>query len=71
MDLLIESATLLDLETGELHGGSSVRVQGDRIVETAPGRTLAANDEIVGLTPRIACSSRASSTHTYMRRSPP
>jgi imidazolonepropionase-like amidohydrolase len=47
MDLLIESATLLDLDTGELHGGSSVRVEGDRIVETARGRTLAANDEIL------------------------
>ncbi|MBO0879718.1 MAG: amidohydrolase family protein, partial [Mycobacterium sp.] len=46
MDLLIESATLLDLDTGELHGGSSVRVEGDRIVETARGRTLAANDTI-------------------------
>jgi imidazolonepropionase-like amidohydrolase len=47
MDLLIESATLLDLDTGDLHGGSSVRVQGDRIVETAHGRSLAANDEIL------------------------
>ena len=47
MDLLIESVTLLDLDTGELHGGSSVRVEGDRIVETARGRTLAANDEIL------------------------
>ena len=46
MDLLVEGATLLDLGTGELHGGSSVRVEGDRIVETAHGRTLAANDEI-------------------------
>ena len=47
MDLLIESATLLDLDTGELHGGSSVRVEGDRVVETARGRTLAANGEIL------------------------
>jgi len=47
MDLLIESATVLDLDTGELHGGSSVRVEGDRIVETAHGRTLAANDEVL------------------------
>ena len=47
MDLLVEGATLLDLDTGELHGGIVlVRVEGDRIVETAHGRTLAANDEI-------------------------
>ena len=38
--LLITDATLLDLEAGTLHAGSSVRVDGDRIVEVAPGRTL-------------------------------
>jgi imidazolonepropionase-like amidohydrolase len=49
MDLLIVRATLLDLDTGELHGGSSVRVQGDRIVEIAHGQTLTATDGVVRL----------------------
>jgi imidazolonepropionase-like amidohydrolase len=40
-DLLLTNATLLDLETGALHERSSVRVEGDRIVEVALGRTLA------------------------------
>jgi len=38
--LLITDATLLDLDTGTLHAGSSVRVASDRIVEVATGRTL-------------------------------
>ena len=42
-DLLITDATLLDVETGTLHAGSSVRVQGDRIAEVALGRTLDAD----------------------------
>ena len=47
MDLLIENATLLDLDTGDLHGGSSVRIEGDRIAETAHEQALAANDEVL------------------------
>lgn len=42
-DLLITDTTLLDVETGTLHAGSSVRVQGDRIAEVALGRTLDAD----------------------------
>lgn len=42
-DLLITDATLLDVESGTLHAGSSVRVLGDRIVEVALGRTLDAD----------------------------
>lgn len=34
-DLMITDATLLDVETGTLHAGSSVRVQDDRIAEVA------------------------------------
>jgi imidazolonepropionase-like amidohydrolase len=40
--LLITDATLLDLETGTLHPGSSVRVDAERIVEVALGRSLSA-----------------------------
>lgn len=43
-DLVLTGATLLDLEAGALHAGSSVRIQADRIVEVAIGRTLAAPD---------------------------
>lgn len=42
-DMLFINATLLDLEAGALHAGSSVRVRGDRIVEVALGRTLQAD----------------------------
>lgn len=39
-NLLISNAALLDLETGSVHAGSSVRIQGDRIAEIAVGRIL-------------------------------
>jgi imidazolonepropionase-like amidohydrolase len=39
-DLLLTNAALLDLDTGALHEGSSVRVEGDRIVDVAVNRTL-------------------------------
>jgi len=47
VDLVIERASLLDLDTGELHEGSSIRVEGDRIVDTARGNGLAATGEVV------------------------
>jgi imidazolonepropionase-like amidohydrolase len=40
--LLITDATLLDLETGTLHPGSSVRVDAERIVEVTLGHSLSA-----------------------------
>lgn len=39
-DLLITNAALLDVETGTLHDGSSLRVSGDLISEVALGRDL-------------------------------
>ncbi|KUL58725.1 MULTISPECIES: metal-dependent hydrolase family protein [unclassified Streptomyces] len=39
-ELIIKAATLLDLESGELVPGSSVRVSGERIVQVAPGRRI-------------------------------
>ncbi len=39
-DLLITNAALLDVETGSLHDGSSLRISGDRISEVALGRRL-------------------------------
>lgn len=36
-ELIIKDAALLDLESGEIVPGSSVRVAGERIVEVAPG----------------------------------
>ncbi|MFD0413456.1 amidohydrolase family protein [Streptomyces sp. NPDC127108] len=36
-ELIIQDAALLDLESGEIVAGSSVRVSGERIVEVAPG----------------------------------
>lgn len=48
--LLIEGATLLDLERGEQRPGASVRVEGDRIVEVAEdGVPIAAGDDVVRL----------------------
>lgn len=41
--LLITDADLLDVETGTVHPGSSVRVEGERIVEVGHGRTLDAS----------------------------
>ena len=43
-DLLLVDVTLLDLETGTLHPGSSVHVRGNRIVEVAGGRALSVPD---------------------------
>jgi imidazolonepropionase-like amidohydrolase len=47
--LLITDAALLDVETGTVHPGSSVRVEGERIVDVAPGRVLEASpaDQVV------------------------
>jgi imidazolonepropionase-like amidohydrolase len=42
-NLLITNAALLDVETGTVHAGSSVRVDGDRIAEVAVGRSLEQN----------------------------
>ncbi|MFF2852560.1 amidohydrolase family protein [Streptomyces sp. NPDC058001] len=39
-ELIVHGATLLDLESGELIPGSSVRVSGERIVEVAPGARI-------------------------------
>ncbi|MFO7278962.1 MAG: amidohydrolase family protein [Thermoanaerobacterales bacterium] len=46
MDLLVTNATLLDLESGERIEGSSVRVEGRRIVEVGRGERLRAGDEV-------------------------
>ncbi len=43
--LLITDAALLDVETGTVHPGSSVRVEGERIVEVAHGRALDASPD--------------------------
>ena len=48
--LLIEGARLLDLASGEFHPATSVRVEGDRIVEVSePGVRLTAPDDVVRL----------------------
>ncbi|CAM5331660.1 Amidohydrolase OS=Streptomyces alboniger OX=132473 GN=CP975_07865 PE=4 SV=1 [Streptomyces alboniger] len=39
-ELIIKDASLLDLESGELIPGSSVRVSGERIVDVAPGSRI-------------------------------
>lgn len=48
-DLLITNAALLDVETGTLRDGSSLRIAGDRISEVALGRQLdhAEGDHVV------------------------
>ena len=48
-DLLITNAALLDVETGTLHDGSSLRIAGDRVSEIALGRRLdrVAGDHVV------------------------
>ena len=43
--LLITDAALLDVESGTVHPGSSVRVEGERITEVGAGRTLAASPD--------------------------
>lgn len=51
--LLVEDAALLDLATGEIVPGTSVRVEGDRIVEVArDGTRLAVGDDVVRLDAR-------------------
>lgn len=49
MDVLISNADLLDIETGERHGGSSVRVEDDRIVEVGMGEALTADSSVLRL----------------------
>jgi imidazolonepropionase-like amidohydrolase len=50
-DLLLHNATLLDLALGAALEGSSVRVEGDRIVEVATGRKLKTPTDV----PTIDC----------------
>ena len=50
-DLLLTNAALLDLGVGESRGGSSVRVEGDRIVEVAVEGELTAGEDVA----RIDC----------------
>jgi len=52
---VLENANLLDLESGEFRPATSVRVEGDRIVEVSePGATLTAPDDV----PRLAAGGR-------------
>jgi imidazolonepropionase-like amidohydrolase len=53
-DLLLTNANVLDLSAGELTGGSSVRVHGDRIVEVELGGTLPASTDV----PVLDCAGR-------------
>jgi imidazolonepropionase-like amidohydrolase len=54
-DLVVEGANLLDLATGEWRPGSSVRIEGDRIVDVADaGRSVAADDAV----PRLDAGGR-------------
>ena len=54
-DFLVEGANLLDLATGEWRPGSSVRIEGDRVVDVADdGRRLAAGDSV----PRLDAGGR-------------
>jgi imidazolonepropionase-like amidohydrolase len=45
--LLIRNATLLDLETGEPRGGTSVLAEGDRVVEVSQGTLRAGGAEVI------------------------
>lgn len=48
--MLVENSTLLDLSSGEAVPGSSVRIEGDRIVEVArDGQRVQAGDDVVRL----------------------
>ena len=52
--LLLRNAALLDVAAGELVGGSSVRVENDRIVDVGLGTALSASDDV----PVIDCDGR-------------
>ena len=45
-DLLLTDVALLDVASGELHGGASVRVAGDRVVDVSTDRPLTAPDDV-------------------------